>query len=70
MRTMSYERPAGASPLARVRLAENERRDAEHYLQLGERIADLILGVAAAASSAVHSVERGLRTLAGSRSTG
>jgi hypothetical protein len=49
-------------------MAEDERRAAEHYLELGERVADCILAALAAGSSMLHAVERALRALAGSGS--
>ena len=56
--------------LARVRLTQNERREAEHYLMVGERAADAILETATALSTALRLVERALRAFAGHRSTG
>ena len=67
---MRYTRTGRYSgPLDHVRLTETERRAAEHYLALGERIADAILDTAAALSAGRQAVERMLRTLAGSGST-
>ncbi len=68
MRLTTTQRSAGAGPLAHVHMAEDERRAAEHYLELGERVADCIIVAMAAVSSALHAVERRLRTLAGSGS--
>ena len=68
MRFMTTRPLKGTDPLAPVRLTENERRAAEHYMELGERIADFILGAAAIVSSLVHGVGRGVRTLVGSGS--
>jgi hypothetical protein len=48
-----------------VRLTESERREAEHYLALGERVADAILDTKAALSSVLPPIERALRMLAG-----
>ena len=56
--------------LARVQLRESERREAEHYLVMGDRAADLILEMAAALSMALQAMERAVRALAGFRSTG
>lgn len=68
MRLTTTQRTAGAGPLAHVHMAEDERRAAEHYLELGERVADCILAALAAVSSTRHAVERALRALAGSGS--
>ena len=68
MRYMRTGRYSGAGLLAHVRLTAAERREAEHYLVLGERVADAILDIAAALSALRQTVERALRALAGSGS--
>ena len=70
MRYTRSGRHPGANLLAHVRLTETERREAEHYLALGERVADAILDTKAALSSVLHAIERALRALAGSGSAG
>ena len=69
MRLTTARRSTGAGPLAHVRMSEDERRAAEHYLELGQRVADCIVAVMAAMSSALRALERRFRTLAESRST-
>jgi len=69
MRFTSIGRSVRVYPLAQVPLTENERHEAEHYLELGERMAELILRTAAAVSSALHAIERAARAFAGARST-
>ena len=68
MRFTTTERST-ADALARVQITETERRAAEHYMELGERIADFIVGAVAAVRSVMQGVERGLRALAGIKST-
>jgi hypothetical protein len=69
MSLMTTRASSGAGPLADIRLTQSERREAEQYLELGERIAGLIIRVASAVSSALHEAVRGLRALTESRST-
>ena len=51
--------------LAQVRLTDNERREAEHYLLLGERVAGAILDATAALLSTLRSLERAVRPTPG-----
>jgi hypothetical protein len=67
MRLTTTGRSTDAELLAQIPLTESERREAERYLELGGRMADLILRVSTAVSSALHRVERGLRAITGAR---
>ena len=58
-----------SAALARIRLTHSERLAAEDALEKGELFADLIIGATAAISHAAHGVRRGLRFLAGLRSS-
>jgi len=69
MRYTLIGRHSETNLLAHVRLTETERRAAEHYLALGERVADTIIDTATALSAALHAMERAIRTLSGTRST-
>ena len=54
--------------LARVRMSEREREDAEIYLMQGELIADFVLGAVSAVRAAVGGIARGFRILRRARS--
>jgi hypothetical protein len=70
MRAKSSNRSRNVDVLARVQLTESQRVEAAHFMQQGERIAELLIAAVTVIRAAARRLERSIRTFTGSRSAG